>query len=90
MIMCVGNSMGKTTDAPDLQEVIEVAGVVEAFDFPNGYGWRADDGRRVLLHVSALRAGGYQTATIGARVKCQALGRATSLQAFRVLELARY
>ena len=41
----------------------------------------------VLLHVTCLRAGGYQTAYEGARVHCQVLKRPRGLQAFRVLSM---
>ena len=41
----------------------------------------------MLLHVTCLRAGGYQTAYEGARVHCQVLNRPRGLQAFRVLSM---
>ena len=41
----------------------------------------------MLLHVTCLRAGGYQTAYEGARVHCQVLKRPRGLQAFRVLSM---
>ena len=40
-----------------------------------------------MLHVTCLRAGGYQTAYEGARVHCQVLKRPRGLQAFRVLSM---
>jgi cold shock protein len=41
----------------------------------------------VLLHVTVLRAGGFQTANEGARIVCEAQARAKGMQAFRILSM---
>ena len=69
--------------------VIEIAGTIKWFDIAKGYGFVVpDDGRRdVLLHVTCLRRGGFQTAYEGARVVCEVLDRPKGLQALRVLSM---
>ena len=66
-------------------EVFEVAGTIKWFDVAKGYGFIVPDNglTDVLLHVTCLRAGGYQTAYEGARVHCQVLQRPKGMQAFR-------
>ncbi len=68
-----------------------VAGTVKFFDARRGYGFIvADDGADdVLLHITCLRASGYESAPEGARIECVALHRARGRQAFRVLSLGR-
>src|SRR6476646_9296239 len=70
-------------------EVFEIAGTIKWFDISKGYGFIVPDNglADVLLHVTCLRAGGYQTAYEGARVHCQVLKRPRGLQAFRVLSM---
>ena len=74
---------------PEGLEVVELAGSIKWFDVSKGYGFMVpDDGRPdVLIHVTCLRAGGYQTAYEGARVHCQALNRPKGMQAFRILSM---
>jgi CspA family cold shock protein len=69
--------------------VIEIAGTIKWFDVAKGYGFIVpDDGRQdVLLHVTCLRRGGFQTAYEGARVVCEVLDRAKGLQALRILSM---
>src|SRR5262245_42643532 len=45
-------------------EVFEIAGAIKWFDVSKGYGFIVPDNglADVLLHVTCLRAGGYQTA----------------------------
>ncbi len=76
-------------DNPEGLEVVELAGSIKWFDVSKGYGFMVpDDGRPdVLIHVTCLRAGGYQTAYEGARVHCQALNRPKGMQAFRILSM---
>ena len=61
-------------------EVFEIAGSIKWFDASKGYGFIVPDNGLpdVLLHVTCLRAGGYQTAYEGARVHCQVLKRPAS------------
>jgi cold shock protein len=71
----------------DVAEVVEVAGAIKWFDVAKGFGFIVpDDGRPdVLLHVTVLRNGGYQTAHEGARVVVDAVLKAPKgLQAIRV------
>jgi CspA family cold shock protein len=69
--------------------VIEIAGTIKWFDVAKGYGFIVpDDGRQdVLLHVTCLRRGGFQTAYEGARVVCEVLDRPKGLQALRILSM---
>ena len=46
-----------------------------------------DGGADVLLHVTALRRDGFQTAPEGARVICEVQARSKGLQVFRVISL---
>jgi CspA family cold shock protein len=70
-------------------DLIEIAGVIKWFDASKGYGFIVPDGGMpdVLLHVTCLRRGGFQTAYEGARVVCEAINRAKGLQAFRVVSM---
>ena len=62
---------------------------IKWFDASKGYGFIVPDNglADVLLHVTCLRAGGYQTAYEGARVHCQVLRRPKGMQAFRILSM---
>jgi len=66
-----------------------VAGRVRWYDALEGYGFVTPDdcGADILLHVTCLRAGGYQTAHEGARVDCLALRRPKGMQVFRILSM---
>ncbi len=70
-------------------DVFEVVGEIKWFDASKGFGFIVPEGLNedVLLHVTCLRAGGYQTALPGARVHCQVLKRPKGLQAFRILNM---
>jgi CspA family cold shock protein len=70
-------------------DVFEVVGSIKWFDASKGYGFIVADGggEDILLHVTCLRAGGFQTAYEGARVICQVLRRPKGLQAFRIVEM---
>src|SRR5258707_12483540 len=69
--------------------VIEVTGVIKWFDVSKGYGFIVPDNGMadVLLHVTCLRRDGFQTASEGPRVLCEARPRPKGLQAFRLLSL---
>jgi cold shock protein len=56
-------------------DVFETAGTIKWFDASKGYGFIVPDNglTDVLLHVTCLRAGGYQVAYEGARVHCEVL-----------------
>ena len=70
-------------------EVFELAGAIKWFDASKGYGFIVPDNGLpdILLHVTCLRAGNYQTAYEGARVHFQAIRRPKGLQAFRILSM---
>ncbi len=70
----------------DLQEM---CGRIKWFDVSKGYGFIVPDdgGADVLLHVTALRRDGFQTAPEGARVVCEVQARSKGLQVFRVISL---
>jgi CspA family cold shock protein len=70
-------------------DMIELAGSIKWFDASKGYGFIVPDNGLpdVLLHVTCLRAGGFQTAYEGARVHCQVLRRPKGMQAFRILAM---
>ncbi len=70
-------------------DLIEVSGTIKWFDASKGYGFIIPDDELpdVLLHVTCLRRGGFQTAYEGARVVCEAFDRPKGLQAFRVLSM---
>jgi CspA family cold shock protein len=79
--------VGDLTD--EAVSVIEIAGVIKWFDVSKGYGFIVPDNGLpdVLLHVTCLRRGGYQTAYEGARVVCEVLQRPKGLQCFRVISM---
>ena len=70
-------------------DLVEIAGTIKWFDASKGYGFIIPDNGLpdVLLHVTCLRRGGFQTAYEGARVVCEAFDRPKGLQAFRVLSM---
>jgi CspA family cold shock protein len=67
--------------------VFEVSGSIKWFDPSKGYGFILPDGDLpdILLHVTCLRRGGYQTAYEGARVVCEAVDQPKGLHAVRIL-----
>ncbi len=91
---------GKTKEADAQPPIYEITGYIKWFDASKGYGFVVPDqpvgdgeggsvqGKGdVLLHVTTLRAGGYQTALQNARVVCQAIEGVNGLQAFRILSM---
>ena len=84
------NLLGEFAGLEDIQglEVFEIAGAIKWFDASKGYGFIVPDNglADVLLHVTCLRAGGYQTAYEGARVHAEVLRRPKGMQAFRILD----
>jgi cold shock protein len=96
--MCADRARGGSPDASVATEgpsdlpgvdLYEVAGVIKWFDVAKGYGFIVPDdgGPDVLLHVTCMRRDGFQTASEGARVVCEAQRRAKGAQAFRVLSI---
>ncbi len=67
-------------------EVFEASGSVKWFDPSKGYGFIAPDEELpdILLHVTCLRRGGFQTAYEGARVVCEAVRTPKGLQAIDI------
>lgn len=70
-------------------DVFEVAGAIKWFDASKGYGFILPDNdmEDILLHVTCLRAGGFQMAYEGARVVVEVLDRPKGLQAFRIVSM---
>lgn len=80
---------GRTEGLDEGLEVFEIAGSIKWFDASKGYGFIVPDNGLpdILLHVTCLRAGGFQTAYEGARVHCEVLKRNRGMQAFRILSM---
>ncbi|MDZ4791299.1 MAG: cold-shock protein [Hyphomicrobiales bacterium] len=70
-------------------DVIVIAGHIKWFDASKGFGFIVPDGGLpdILLHVTILRAGGFQTAYEGARIVCEVLRRDRGFQAMRVVDM---
>ena len=70
-------------------DVFEAAGSIKWFDVSKGFGFVIpdDDLSDILLHVTCLREGGFQTAYEGARVVCEVTEKMKGLQAVRVLSM---
>jgi CspA family cold shock protein len=86
-----GAGLGTASDRTDetAESIVELSGVIKWFDVSKGYGFIVPDNGMadVLLHVTCLRSGGFQTAHEGARIVCEVLQRPRGLQAFRVLSV---
>ena len=78
-----GHTPGDEKTTPD---VIEVSGSINWFDPSKCYGFIApdEDLPEILLHVTCLRRGGFQTAFEGARLICEAVRTPKGLQAVRI------
>lgn len=66
-----------------------LSGSVKWFDPSKGYGFVVpdEDLSDVLLHVTCLRRGGFQTASEGARVVCEVVESSKGLQAVRICSM---
>jgi cold shock CspA family protein len=73
-------------DEETTPEVFEVSGSVKWFDPSKGYGLIVPDEELpdVLLHVTCLRNGGFQTAYEGARVVCEVVKSSKDLHCVRI------
>ena len=47
----------------------------------------ANEMQDIVLHITCLRAGGYDTANVVDRVECEVLRRPHGLQAYKILKL---
>jgi CspA family cold shock protein len=67
-------------------DVFEVSGSIKWFDPSKGYGFIVMDNNLpdVLLHVTCIRRGGFQTVHEGARVVCEVLRSPKGLQALSI------
>jgi CspA family cold shock protein len=80
----------RTQRGRDIQPaVFEVVGTVKWFDPSKGYGFIApdEDLPDILLHVTCLRRGGFQTAYEGARALCEVVSGPKGLQAVRICSM---
>ena len=73
-------------DEETAPEIFEASGAVKWFDPSKGYGFIVpdEDLPDILLHVTCLRHGGFQTACEGARVICEVVRSSKGLQAVRI------
>jgi CspA family cold shock protein len=71
------------------EDIQEISGAIKWFDVSKGFGFVVpdDDMPDVLLHVSCLRAGGYQTAHEGARIVCEVAQKPRGLQAVNIISM---
>jgi CspA family cold shock protein len=76
-------------DAEATPNIFQVSGSVKWFDPSKGYGFIVpdEDLPDVLLHVTCLRHGGFQTACEGARVLCEVVTTSKGLQAVRICNM---
>lgn len=77
-------------EAADSVELIEISGSIKWFDISKGFGFIIPDQSAygdVLLHVTCLRQGGFQTALEGARIVAEIRKSDRGYQAFRVISL---
>ena len=76
-------------DEETTPEVFEVSGSVKWFDPSKGYGFIVpdEDLPDVLLHVTCLRHGGFQTAYEGARVVCEVVKSSKGLHCVRICSM---
>ena len=76
-------------DEETTPEVFEVSGSVKWFDPSKGYGFIVpdEDLPDVLLHVTCLRNGGFQTAYEGARVVCEVVKSSKGLHRVRICSM---
>jgi CspA family cold shock protein len=79
-------------DAPD---TVRIAGRVKWFDVGKGYGFIVPDdpsrteAKDVLLHISSLKDGGWDTAAEGAPIDCDCARRPKGWQVVQVHELGQ-
>jgi len=86
---CEDRNIYRSPPPIDDFQVFEVFGSIKWFDASKGYGFIVPDNELpdVLIHVTALRAGGFLTAYEGARLHCEVLARPRGLQVFRILSM---
>ena len=79
----------KQGDQKTSVDMFEVSGSVKWFDPSKGYGFIVpdEDLPDVLLHVTCLRGGGFQTACEGARTVCEVMRSPKGLQAVRICSM---
>ncbi|MFZ2586750.1 MAG: cold-shock protein [Alphaproteobacteria bacterium] len=80
-----------STTAHTSPEVFEVHGTIKWFSAQKGYGFITPQEQGledILLHITCLRAGGFQTAAEGATVHIEALRQANKgIKAFRIITM---
>jgi CspA family cold shock protein len=80
---------GEHAGADGQPALFEITGRIKWFDVAKGFGFIVPDNGwpDVLLHVTCLQKGGYQTAHEGATVVVEAVRRARGFQAFRLISM---
>ena len=75
----------------DQADAIRVEGRVKWFDAHKGYGFIQPEGSAfagdVMVHISCVKAGGYEEPPEGATVVCMAVRRSKGMQAIEILDL---
>ena len=68
---------------------VEVEGTIKWFNLSKGYGFitQKNGGSDVLLHITCLRARGYQTAREGATVRCLAVRGPKGMRALELVSM---
>ena len=84
-----GEHVDIDADSGEVLDLVEISGTIKWFDVGKGYGFIVPDNELpdILLHVTCLRSGGFQTALEGARVVCEAQKQARGYQAFRIISM---
>jgi len=86
----LGRTQDKAFNPDDALEVMELSGRIKWFDVSKGYGFIMPDQPGIpdiLLHVSVLRRGGYQTALEGGQVVCAVKQGERGLQCIHIISM---
>lgn len=84
---------GQEMDGADAEVGVRISGRVKWFDPGKGYGFIVPDDpsitdlKDVLLHITSLRDGGFDSAGEGAPISCEVVRRPKGWQVSTVLEL---
>ena len=81
--------MSELDSLPGTAESTQIRGTIKWFNVVKGYGFLTpDDGAQdVFLHLTVLRAAGYERIGPGATVECEAVKGAKGMQVLRVVSV---